>query len=119
MPSNKPSTACPGPINRRGFVKIGALSMGALAGGGIPPGLARLLAAEAASPTANKDFSVVLLWAGGGPSHLETFDMKPAAPVEYRGQFKPIKTNVPGIEITELLPNLAKMADKFSIVRSL
>ena len=119
MPSSNPTTVCPGPLSRRSFMKIGALSMGALAGGGVPPGLARLLAAEAASPKADKDFSVVLLWAAGGPSHLETFDMKPNAPVEYRGQFKPIKTNVPGIEITELLPNLAKMADKFSLVRSL
>jgi len=59
------------------------------------------------------------LWANGGPSHLETFDLKPNAPVEYRGDFKPIRTNVPGIEICELLPNLAKMADKFAVVRSL
>ncbi|MCE9533372.1 MAG: DUF1501 domain-containing protein [Planctomycetes bacterium] len=119
MPSNKSAIHCPGPVNRRSFMQIGALSMGALAGAGVPTNLARLLAAQAAAPTTDKDFSVILLWAGGGPSHLETFDMKPDAPVEYRGQFKPIKTNVPGIEITELLPNLAKMADKFSIVRSL
>lgn len=118
MLSRKPMTVCPGPINRRSFMKIGALSMGALAGGA-PTCLSRLLAAEAGSPKADKDFSVVLLWAAGGPSHLETFDLKPNAPQEYRGEFKPIKTNVPGIEITELLPNLAKMADKFSLVRSL
>src|SRR4051812_17853347 len=118
MLSNKPTTVCPGPINRRSFMKIGALSMGALAGGA-SPNLAQLLAAEEAAPTADKAFSVIWLYAAGGPSHLETFDMKPAAPQEYRGEFKPIQTNVPGIEITELLPNLAKMADKFSLVRSL
>src|SRR3954471_9949729 len=118
MTSHPPTLRCPGPLSRRSFMKIGGLSMGALAGGATT-NLARLLAAEAAAPKVDKEFSVILLWAAGGPSHLETFDLKPNAPQEYRGEFKPIKTNVPGIEITELLPNLAKMADKFSLVRSL
>jgi len=55
----------------------------------------------------------------GGPSHLDTFDLKPDAPAEIRGEFQPIATNVPGIEICELLPRLAKLADKFTIIRSL
>lgn len=109
---------CPGPVDRRSFMKIGGLSLGALAGGA-SPNLSQLLAAEGNGIPTDKEFSVVLLWAGGGPSHLETFDMKPEAPVEYRGAFHPIPTNVPGIEICELLPRLAGMADKYSIIRSL
>jgi hypothetical protein len=54
----------------------------------------------------------------GGPSHLDTFDMKPDAPSEIRGPFRPIKTNVPGMEISEIFPRLARHADKFSIIRS-
>ena len=62
---------------------------------------------------------VILLWLWGGPSHLDTFDMKPEAPLEYRGPFEPIATTVPGIRICELLPRLARLADSFSLVRSL
>ncbi|MCA9072704.1 MAG: DUF1501 domain-containing protein, partial [Planctomycetaceae bacterium] len=109
---------CRGPLNRRTFLKIGGLGMGAL-GGGLEPGLLRLLAAEESTVKPNQDFSVILLWANGGPSHLETFDMKPNAPENYRGEFRPISTNVPGLDICELLPNLAQMSDRFSIVRSL
>lgn len=107
---------CSGPLDRRSFLRIGGLGMGAL-GLGREPTLTRLLAD---APTRDRDdFSVILLWANGGPSHLETFDMKPQAPENYRGEFQPIATNVPGLEICELLPNLAQMADRFSIVRSL
>src|SRR6476661_1792910 len=109
---------CSGPLSPPASPRIGALSMGALAGG-MPVRLADVLASEATSPRADRDFSVILLWAGGGPSHLETFDMKPDAPEEYRGAFKPRRTNVPGIDITELLPRLAHRADKYTIVRSL
>jgi hypothetical protein len=109
---------CPGPIDRRSFLRIGGLGMGAL-GLGLEPGLAQLLQAGELKEAAKNDFSVIMLWANGGPSHLETFDMKPEAPAEYRGDFNPISTNVPGLDICELLPNLAQMADKFSIVRSL
>jgi hypothetical protein len=110
---------CPGPIHRRSFMQIGGLSLGALAGGAAAPNLSRLFAAQAGAKKVERDFSVILLWAGGGPSHMETFDLKPEAPQEYRGPFRPIATNVPGIDICEALPNLAKRADKFAIVRSL
>jgi len=64
--------------------------------------------------------AVIQIWLWGGPSHLDTFDPKPGAGYDYCGPFdKPIQTNVPGIEINELLPNLAKMADKYSIIRSM
>jgi len=118
MPFPQPQARCPGPLNRRTFLTVGGLGMGALTNG-VCPNLSRLLASEASVDGLDRDFSVILMWANGGPSHLETFDLKPQAPAEYRGDFKPIRTNVPGIEICELLPNLAKMADKFSIVRSL
>jgi hypothetical protein len=109
---------CRGPVDRRTFLKVGGLSMGALAGAA-QPGLSRLLAAQSGAGKPDREFSVILLWAAGGPSHLDTFDMKPEAPEEYRGPFKPIHTNVPGIDICELLPNLARRADKFSLIRSL
>lgn len=112
---------CPGPSDRRTWLKVGGLSLGALATGA-NPNLARLLAAaehEGSQRTVSKDFSVILFWANGGPSHLDLLDLKPDAPAEYRGEFLPIRTNVPGIEITEMLPKLATMADKFAILRSL
>jgi hypothetical protein len=88
---------------------------------GLQPSLARLFAVEQATNRGklSRDFSVILFWANGGPSHLDMFDLKPEAPTEIRGPFRPIRTNVAGIHITELLPTLAKMADKFAIVRSL
>jgi hypothetical protein len=112
---------CPGPIDRRRWLTLGGLSLGALVTGR-GPNLAWLNALEAntqrpSSP--NKEFSVILFWANGGPSHLDTFDLKPEAPAEVRGPFRPIRTNVPGLQITELLPTLARMADKFALVRSL
>lgn len=110
---------CPGPVNRRALLQIGGLSLGALASGGVTPNLSQLLAAQEGSSQVDRDFSVILLFAAGGPSHLETFDLKPNAPAEYRGPFNPIATSVPGMQICELLPNLAKQADKFAIVRSL
>lgn len=75
--------------------------------------------ASAANRSAAKDTSVILLWLDGGPGHMDLYDMKPEAPAEYRGIWRPIRTNVPGMEITELFPKQAQIADKFSIVRSL
>src|SRR4029077_17532929 len=63
--------------------------------------------------------SMILLWLWGGPSQLDTFDMKPGAPLEYRGPYRPGATNIPGIEICELLPRLSRCADKYAIIRSL
>jgi hypothetical protein len=100
-------------VSRREVLHAGAL--GAL--GLTLPGLFRAEAAGAATlkPTAK---SVILIYNCGAPSHLDLWDMKPKAPAEIRGQFSPIKTNVPGIEVSELMPNLAQMADKYAIVRS-
>jgi hypothetical protein len=109
--------SCLGPMDRRTWLKIGGLSLGALSAG-VSPNLAQIVAVEKTN-AADRDFSVILFWANGGPSHLETFDLKPGAPDEIRGLFRPIRTNVPGLDICELFPRLATMADKFTILRSL
>src|SRR5262249_3143737 len=103
---------CPGPVNRREFLRVGALALGGLS-------LSELLAARAAGGQAPPDTSVILFWMWGGPSHLETYDLKPAAPSEYRGPFRPIATCAPGLSICELFPLQAKLGDKFSLIRSL
>src|SRR5262249_5806891 len=82
--------------------------------GGTAPGRP----AAPAPPPPAPDTSVTLVWLPGGPPHMETYDMKPDAPLEYRGDFKPIKTNVPGIDVCEHMPLHAKTAHRFSIIRS-
>jgi hypothetical protein len=85
-------------------------------------GLPQILRAKEESAQlghSKKDTAVILLWLDGGPSHLDLYDLKPEAPAEYRGIWKPIPTNVDGFEISELFPLQARVADKFSIVRSL
>ena len=111
------SPFCSGPMDRRTWLKIGGLSFGALCTGSAP-NLASVLAADEAAG-AVRDFSVILFWANGGPSHLETFDLKPGAPAEIRGPFRPTRTNVPGMDICEHFPRLANMADKFTLLRNL
>jgi hypothetical protein len=104
-----PARDCQG-VSRRAFVRAAfALPfVGGLAGplGGKEP------------PSAPKAKSVLLVWLGGGPSHLDLFDPKPRAPVEYRGPFSTIATRLPGVRFTELLPKLAARSDRFSLVRS-
>jgi hypothetical protein len=102
-------------LSRRSFVKIGVAGMATAA----LPELLRARERTAAAGGVRKDTSVILIWLDGGPSHLDLYDLKPEAPKEYRGMWKPIRTNVPGIEISELFPLQAKVADKFSIIRSL
>src|SRR5688572_23043441 len=104
--------ACPGPVSRRDFLRVGAFALGGLS-------LPELLAARAAARADDSPTSVILFWMWGGPSQFETFDPKPDAPSEYRGPFRPIRTNVPGIDVCELFPRLAKRADRFALVRSL
>jgi hypothetical protein len=96
---------------RRNFLRVGSLALGGLT-------LADLLRLQTHAATSHQRArSVVMIHLSGGPSHLDTYDMKPAAPAEYRGEFSPIRTNVPGIEVCELMPLQAQIADKFAILR--
>jgi hypothetical protein len=100
-------------VTRRDFLQVGTL-------GAIGLGLPQYLAASEAGGVdpAKSNRSAIMIFNLGAPSQLDTFDMKPDAPVEIRGPFKPIPTNAPGIQISEILPRHAKIADKFSLVRS-
>lgn len=103
---------CAGPVRRREFMRLGTLALGGLS-------LIDILAARAAAGQPTSQNSVILFWMWGGPSQLETYDLKPDAPSEYRGPFRPIATNVPGMDICELFPKQAHLADRFSLVRSI
>jgi hypothetical protein len=105
-------TNCQG-IARRAFLQVGFIS----ALGLTLPDFLRMKA-EGAVKT-DKQRAIILVWLWGGPAQLDTWDTKPDAPIEYRGPFSPIKTNVPGIEICELFPHLAQQADKYAVIRSL
>ncbi len=109
-----PARYCDG-ISRRSFLQLGVAGMASV---GLPE-LMRAKAASAEKGTATKNTSVILIWLDGGPGHMDLYDLKPAAPKEYRGIWKPIKTRVPGFDVSELFPRQAKVTDKFSVVRSL
>ena len=95
-------------MGRRDFLRLGLIGFSGVS-------LPGLLAAQKKS----SDKALIFLWLAGGPGQMDTYDMKPDAPQEIRGEFNPIKTNVPGIEICELLPHTAKQADKMCIIRSM
>lgn len=110
-------------VSRRGFLRAGTFAMG-----GAMLNLADIFRAEAAIKAAKTGSSgtgrlghkaVINVFLAGGPPHQDTFDLKPDAPSEIRGEFKPIATNVPGIEICEVFPRLAGLMDKASIIRSI
>ncbi|GIW88646.1 MAG: hypothetical protein KatS3mg108_2970 [Isosphaeraceae bacterium] len=105
------------PMSRRGWLRAGLLG---------PMGLSlaeilrlRGLAAPASVGPARRAEACILVWLGGGPSHIDTFDPKPDAPAEIRGEFAAIQTRVPGVFLSELLPGLAARLDRFALVRSL
>jgi hypothetical protein len=100
------------PLARRSFLKIGALGVAGLT-------LPRLLQAEAAGGIRSSQKSVILIYLVGGPPHQDMFDLKPAAPKEVAGPWRPIATNVTGVQICEAFPRLARMMDKLVVVRSL
>lgn len=100
-------------VSRRNFLKVGTLGFGGF-------GLADLLRLRAeAGASLNIPKSVILICLPGGPSHIDMYDMKPDAPAEYRGEFRPISTNLPGLDICEHMPLQTKIADKFAVVRNL
>jgi hypothetical protein len=98
-------------LPRRSFLQVGALAVGGLS-------LPGLLRAEAAAGLGTSDKSIIMVYLPGGPPHQDLFDLKPAAPVEIRGEFQPIATQVPGVEICELLPKLAQRMDRLAVIRS-
>src|SRR5205807_5614365 len=102
-------------LNRRSFLTLGVAGMAQLE-------LPRILKARAESATSSgaaRDTAVIMLWLDGGPSHMDLYDMKPDAPEEYRGLWRPIRTRVPGFDISPLFPRQARPTDKFAMVRSL
>lgn len=98
-------------VDRRSFLKLGAAGLGAL---GLPQ-----LAKANGQGGATRNTSVILIWLDGGPGHMDMYDMKPDAPEEYRGIWRPIRTRVPGFDVTELYPKQARITNLFSMVRSL
>lgn len=121
-----PASAYCDRTSRRSFLRIGGLALGGLS----LPGILRAQAAgaEAATGVSQPDApagaravirGTIVVLLPGGPTHLDTLDLKPDAPAEIRGEFRPIATRVPGIEICELLPRLAGLADKLTLIRSL
>jgi hypothetical protein len=102
-------------ITRRNFLQIGAFGAGLT--------LADVLRAKAANPPAagrpTGQKSAIMVYLPGGPSHMDMYDLKPEAPAEFRGEFRPIPTNVPGVQICEHMPMQARMFDKLAVVRSL
>ncbi len=98
-------------LSRRSFLQVGGLALGGLT-------LPQLLRAESRTPHGRTGKSVIMVYLSGGLAHQDTFDLKPNAPAEVRGEFKPIPTNVPGIQFGEHLPRLAACADKLAVLRS-
>src|SRR5205807_3250345 len=99
---------------RRDFLKVGTLGLTGLT----LPGLLKLRRAAANAGQPTRDASVIWLWLGGGPTHVETFDPKMSAPAEFRSVVGAVPTNVPGIELGGVLPRMARVADKMAFVRS-
>src|SRR5438034_473817 len=110
MDADRSVSFCDG-WSRRDFLHAGSLSMLGLT----LPGWMNLKSAGAVQ---DKDVNCIMLFLVGGPSHIDTFDPKPNAPAEVRGPFKPIRTAVPGMQITEIFPKMAKFAEQFALVRS-
>jgi hypothetical protein len=108
---NRTQRFCDG-MSRRAFLRVGALGLGGLT-------LPDLLRLEAQAGVGRSHKAVIMIYLCGGPPHQDTYDLKMDAPSEIRGEFAPIPTNVPGIEICELLPNLAKNMDKLVPIRSI
>lgn len=100
-------------ISRRNFLKIGAL------GAGLTLADIYRLRALGGTTTATKNKAAIMIYLPGGPSHMDMYDLKPDAPKDFRGEFNPIQTNVPGVQICEHMPLQAKMWDKLACVRSI
>ena len=107
----KQTRFCDG-IHRRSFLRIGGLALGGMS-------LPDILRAETNAGIRSSHKAIIMILLPGGPPHMDMYDLKPEAPAEIRGEFKSIATNIAGINISEVMPRLAKSMDKFAIVRSL
>ena len=129
-PGGSLGSPCPGPasapLGRRSFLQLGSLGLGGFgladwlrlrAAANEPPAQQRS-GTQPAAPLADPQTSVIFIWLPGGPPHVDMYDMKPAAPVEYRGLFDPVPSRVAGMEMCELMPHHARTAHQFSIIRS-
>ena len=101
-------------LNRRNFLQIGAFGAGLALSDMLR---VKAQATAAARPTSNK--AAIMIYLGGGPSHMDMYDLKPDAPMEFRGEFRPINTNVTGVQICEHMPRQARMFDKLAVIRSI
>src|ERR1700682_5339632 len=110
LDAERPASLCDG-VTRRDFLHAGAIS-------GLGLTLPGFLAQKAAGAVQDRDINCIMLFLVGGPSQIDTWDPKPDAPPEVRGPFRPIATNVPGMQISEIFPRMARHADKYSILRS-
>src|SRR5438552_1154256 len=99
-------------VSRRSFLQIGGLALGGLA-------LPQLLRAESQAGIGRSHKAIIMIFLSGGPPHQDMVDLKPDAPADIRGEFLPIATNVPGIQVCELLPKIAQRIDRLAIIRSL
>lgn len=110
------NTSCPSfrQFTRRNFLQIGGASLCGVT-------LLDVLRAQAqaAGAPAPKAKQIIVVWMAGGPPHTDMFDMKPDSPSDYKGEFKPIKSKLPGLDVCELMPKLADVADKYTIIRSI
>lgn len=106
------TSMCPGPISRRSLLQAGVLGSAA-AGAGLSATQAAALRDASASDTA-----LIFIWLPGGPPHMEMYDMKPDAPADYRGLFRPIATRTPGLDVCELMPRHAECSQRYNIIRS-
>ncbi len=115
MSRNQNTRSCRGP-SRREVLRLGALGFLGL---GLDDWFRMRAVTRAAAVETSKVKSCILIWLAGGASHIDTFDPKPQAAVDVRGEFKPIATSVPGLQISEVFPNLAKVMDKVTLIRSM
>jgi hypothetical protein len=111
-PSDRRSSRLCDQYSRRSFLTVGGMALGGV-------GLSNVLRAEDESGSKSSHKAIINIYMPGGPSHMDLWDLKPDAPAEVRGDFRPIATNVPGIEICEMFPRMAQMMDKFVPVRSI
>src|SRR5690242_21279629 len=98
-------------VSRRDFLRAGALGLGGI-------GLADVLRLRAETNDSSSPRAVIMVCLAGGPSHLDMYDLKPDAPADYRGEFRPIRTTVPGFDLCEHMPLQARIADKLALVRT-